>query len=175
MTIDSHLCANHEINSRHNQEKGIAVEVTVVSCYGCFNLTEYTIWAAHNAHNDRIIYGPFVFNTRSTSANIATPLSVVVDLLPDHRPHDVHADDVLESVVVQRIGQAVRSANNLQNLIRTFQIFHQHIAEFVKFAVYVIVEFKKITIVHFLFTIYSYCCFNLTEYTMWAAHNAHLW
>ncbi|KRZ94110.1 hypothetical protein T08_8114 [Trichinella sp. T8] len=37
--------------------------------------TEYTIWAAHNVHNDRIIYQLFVFNTRSTSAKIALAAS----------------------------------------------------------------------------------------------------
>ncbi|KRX15162.1 hypothetical protein T07_3989, partial [Trichinella nelsoni] len=67
---------------------------------------------------------------------LRTPLSVAVDLLSDHRPHDVDADDVLESVVVQRIGQARRSATNLRNLVRTFQIFHQYTAEFAKFAVH---------------------------------------
>ncbi|KRY02957.1 hypothetical protein T12_12526, partial [Trichinella patagoniensis] len=51
--------------------------------YGCFNLIEYSIWAAHNAHNDRIIYGPFVFNTRSTSANIALAISRHVSVFQD--------------------------------------------------------------------------------------------
>ncbi|KRZ57919.1 hypothetical protein T02_5038 [Trichinella nativa] len=40
-------------------------------------------------------------------------LSVAIDLLPDHRPHDVDADDVLESVVVQRIRP--RTATLFQN------------------------------------------------------------
>ncbi|KRX12558.1 hypothetical protein T07_20 [Trichinella nelsoni] len=69
------------------------VAVTVVSCYGCFNSTGYTIWAAHNAHNNRIIYRLFVFNTRSTSANIASDAS---------RHFSVFEDIIASSVLLSK-------------------------------------------------------------------------